>query len=165
MKRLPVNALNHFADTHRTYRHVEVANDTLLSELLTPGYWSNVAPILRRADLIDVIRQDLSLDVQFRVLSVDKGLPVLRLAVVRHADKEIEANIEAEQKLAVEQANAPAEELPEVPPDYKVGYVPAHGHFVQFKPTKDFIFTKQASRKAAILAAIAHAKKASQQAA
>lgn len=122
-KPLAVNALSMGgAEYQRTLYHVEVTPDVTVEDLLTPEFWQHHSDRLRRMDLVDVVNNDLTLDVQLRVHAVDTGLVTMAIRF----DASIPADLELEDETAGdEQAETPAT----LPPGYKTNFNPnASGH-------------------------------------
>lgn len=144
------------ADFSRAYRHIDVPNDTTIDDLLTPGFWAHHANTLMRKDLLDVLSEDLSLDVQLRVIETGIGFVTMRLCANRHPvkGKAPAPVVEAED----------ANDLPDVPAGYKVGWnVGKRNYYVQSNLVKpaQIVSDDHPSKRAAIESAIAYAAKVS----
>lgn len=157
MFKVSVTALRQQADYHRRVYHVVVPNDTLLSDLLRPGAWVHHADALKPGALVDVIREDMSLDVQLRVLASQRGLVDMRARMV-YNDRATEGELLAARSKGDEPE---AEEvLPEVPEGYKVYFAPKIRWAVQLKDTTQVIFKDLPSKSEAIRKAIEHQRHA-----
>lgn len=56
-----------------------VANDTLLEDILKPGWWANQTGKLRKGSKVTLMRHDMSLVVELRVLALEVGMVHVRL--------------------------------------------------------------------------------------
>lgn len=142
MKTLPPSKLQGADFARRTY-HVVVPNNTLLDDILRPGFWSqHAAEFAKKAGaLIDVVREDYSLDVQLRITRIDKDLVFVRALRV----------FEDNSNLAVGE-DAPSGTPPE---GYKVDQQPK-GWYAKRLSTGTLIAEALPSRAAAIEAAVKH---------
>lgn len=142
MKTLPPSKLAGADFVRRTY-HVVVPNDTMLEDIVKPIFWSQHAIELRtRAGaLIDVVREDYSLDVQLRIVRVDKDLVFVRPLRV-HEDN---SNL----------TTADGTDTREAPEGYKVDQTPK-GYYAKRLSTSTVIAEALPSRAAAIDAAVKH---------
>lgn len=145
------------AEYKRQSWHVVVPNDTLLTDILKPAFWVNVAPSCKPHALIDVMTPDGTLDVQLRVVKIVAGVMVVRPRFIWE-DKEARAHLYSKQGAAsVDDAGVVSEQP--VPAGYKVGWNPGKKlHYVQLKATGVKLKEDFATRPEAIGYAIAHAK-------
>lgn len=112
-----------------------VPNDTPLERILTPGYWANHWTRFtqqgqsnphepRLGGLIEVMREDMTLDVTLRVIGVGPGYVVVRAIGTPYVDDSQIGRAEADRERT--------DGLPEVPYGYKAyftskGDKPGHG--------------------------------------
>jgi len=149
------------AETERSYFHVEVDADVSLQDILTPAFWGHHASRVKRGTLIDVIRRDLTLDVQLRVLETGKGF--VKVRPIRVYEDEAAAAQIAETAARIEQINADDTVENEILPAdfYKISHVARGakaGFVVIYKPTDTRIAEAVALRPDAVRLALAHAK-------
>lgn len=156
MLRLQITAFAPSADYERGRHQATLPYDVTLEDIMVPGFWATVANRVKPGSIIEAFRPDYSLDVDLRVIKVEKGLVVVHLrgGYWRQEYEDRVSMLRANAAAAVEAANNP--DLPAVPPpdeglspDYKIGA--AGGRFyVQFKPTKESIFTGLLTRAEAV---------------
>lgn len=159
-KSLPVlraGQMQQTAEYHRSVRLLVVDNDTTLDDLLRPGFWAHYATTLKRYDIVEVIRQDFSLEVDLRVMGTDIGMAHVR---VRSITKLPTAEDEAMRTRQEKTAAKADMNLPELPPGYRVGFTPRHQHYAIWDETKEMVVKGQPNKLAAVQGAIEHAKKA-----
>lgn len=145
------------ADYKRQSWHVVVPNDTLLTDILKPAFWVNVAPSCKPHALIDVMTPDGTLDMQLRVVKIVAGVMTVRPRFIWE-DKEARAHLYAKQGGAPTAEDPAVSEAP-VPDGYKVGWNPGKKlHYVQLKATGVKLKEDFATRPEAIGYAIAHSK-------
>lgn len=148
---LHVNGLHVSADYTRTVYHVTVPNHVTLKDLLNPlAFGANFSTRLRRMDLIQVVTEDLELDVELRVVSVEDKLVHTRVRVISEA-RDIDGLDEEE----------PEEELPVLPDGYQVR--PVNGrYYVRLTSTNPPITLQTGieTKAEAYAYAVEHAKKA-----
>lgn len=154
-KALGANMLNR-ADIVRGNFIAIVPSDTTLDEVLTPAFWANHIPALTRPFArIEVIREDGTMDLDLRVLSVAPGMATVRML----------RGMKDDQNLGVAQADsaeAPGVDL-SLPDGYKTAFQPQgqnRGHLVRL-PNGDILTQGQPTKAAAAAIARAHFAKAS----
>lgn len=145
--------LNQTANYSREHRFVEVPNHITMDDLMRPGFWSNYSRQLRRRELVEVVREDDTLDVTLRVLKVEPGMVHMR---VHTASQLPDSGADAVHSIAAPKSEP--QPMPDPPPGYKFGYVPAHKHYAKWGD--EFVVSGQPTKQAAILGAIEHAKRA-----
>lgn len=117
----------------RSHYAVTVDNDVTLADVMTPGFWRDHSGAMRVGAVIEVRRQDETLDLTARVVSVTAGMVKLRAMFPPHND---ERNIKAGRKAAAKDAEDDGsthsldDEGGEIPVGYKVKFSPATGYFV-----------------------------------
>lgn len=161
--RLPTNALGVSADYVRQAFQVRVPNDHRLSDILRPGYWMNAAARVRPGDVIDVLREDMSLDVTLRVVKVGPGLVHVRLRFPGLVD---DSNLSESAETGTAGVNAAGQDvdLPdELKAIYKIGHAPNGEHkgfWVQLRETTEFVRRGLPSKAMAVSVAKQHAQEA-----
>ena len=132
----------------------DLPNDTMLDEVLAPGFWANHWHTVKRGARIEVMRSDNTLDVTLRCLGTAPGLvfvrpisePYVDNTNVEHAS-ELNANVD---HAAVDALNKRSTALQ---PSYKIGYADAgvdKGWWVQLKSTREIIQNKIITKTAAV---------------
>lgn len=146
-KVLIATALYNTADYDRPYFHVTVPNDVTLEDLQRPAFWAHHTTKLKVGALIDVVRENLSLDVQLRCLGAGVGFAKMR--VLREwEDKEVAKSV-ANEATGAEPETA-------LPPEYKITV--SRGSFtLTYVPTDIKLESNLKTRAAAVAAAKAHA--------
>lgn len=153
-KLCPANALSQAADYARQSWHVVVDNDVTLEDVLRPSFWAHHANKIQKFALIDVVSQDMTLDVQLRVLETGTGYVVTRVRIeFQDADKA------AERKAEAAAADAGAADTVALPDEYKIS-MGKGGFVVTYVPTDAKIATGKKTRAEAVTEAKAHATKA-----
>ena len=132
----------------------DLPNDTMLDEVLAPGFWANHWKDIKRGARIEVMRSDNTLDATLRCLGTAPGLVFVRLIGEPHIDNsnvelasELNANVDV---AAVEALNKRAADLQA---SYKIGYADAginKGWWVQLKSTREVIQNKIITKTAAV---------------
>ncbi len=153
-KTLPGGAMNKAAEFDRQYWHVTVDDDVTLADILKPAFWAHHAAKLSKMALIDVVRHDLTLDVQLRVVNVGVGYAVVRPLRVFEDEAAVSARMERE---AIDAGNAEQTKLPE---EYKITTLGKGGFTVTYVPTDAKIATGKKTRAEAVAVARDHAEKA-----
>jgi hypothetical protein len=155
--------LNQIARTEQVVADhtITVPNDTPLEELLKPGAYVEVHRLLSAGGILHVRSQDYELDMDLRVLKVENSLVFTRsIRIYESPDRKAAMKSSQEAAAAVAIADAT---IPPVPEGYKVGHRPngaEKGHYAQLMATSAFIASGLSNRRAAVMAAIDHAKKA-----
>ncbi len=157
MKTLAANSLKGTTFARQAWLAI-IPNDTTIEDVLKPGFYANFAsdpPVIKPYAIIELVTADGMLDVELRVIKVERGLVFVRPLRITEAKGRDEVLKElAEPKTA---DDAP---LPELPAEYKVGKIPANGlYYVQLKITGVTLVTGLSKHKAYEFA-IEHAKKA-----
>lgn len=156
---LPINALgrSNIEQYARRAYEVRVKNNTLLEDVLKPGYFGiHHYKELPAGSIITVLREDFTLDVTLRVYKSEPGLV---FTYVMQKPRHDDSNIEKAPAVAEAQQQAEAA-TPAVPEGYKVYHVPngaTKGWAVQLKDGGITIKTGLASRPMAVAVAIEHA--------
>lgn len=135
------------ADFARTYHHVTVPHDVTLDDIMRPGFWAHHATTLRKNDILDILTEDDSLDVQVRVTGVGIGMVFMRL--LRDDPRRL-----VERPAPEQGRNIVTDD--DVPEGYLVNFAPKHGHRVIFKETGMIISKDHKSRADALAKAIEH---------
>jgi len=140
----------------------DMPNDTMLEEILAPGFWANHWQAIKRGARIEVMRSDNTLDVTLRCLSTAPGLVFVRPIGEPYVDN---SNVE---QATLENANvdtAAVEALKQrvagLQRGYKSGYADAginKGWWVQLKSTREIIANKIMTKTAAVEFAEKHAQ-------
>ena len=138
------------ADYLRTYRHVVVPYDTTIEDIIRPGYWAHHSGTLRKGDILDILTEDDSLDVQVRVTGIGIGMVFMRL--LRDDPRRLE------KPAAKSPEDTSAATVDEVPEGYLVNFAPKHGHRVILKETGMIISKEHKSKADAIAAAFNHSR-------
>lgn len=159
VRRLMINAFSLDANYNRGVHQARLPFDVTLDDILVPSFWGQVANNLRPGSIIEAFRPDYSLDMQLRVTAVEKGMAQVHM-ISGYYRKENEEKVEAlraqsaETKVAIETVVPP-----ELAADYKIGYSPS-GFYVQFKVSKETIYSKLPTKADAINKALDHMKRA-----
>jgi len=151
-KTLAVNAFRKSgnADYVRTYHHVTVPYDVTVDDIMRPGFWAHHATALKKGDILDILTEDDSLDVQVRVTGIGIGMVFMRL--LRDDPRRLE------KPAAKSPEDTSAATVDEVPDGYLVNFAPKHGHRVILKETGMIISKEHKSKADAIAAAFNHAR-------
>ena len=138
----------------------DMPNDTLLEEILAPGFWANHWNTVKRGARIELLRVDNTLDVTLRVLGTAPGLVFVR-PIAMHVDN---SNVEQAtlenahiDTAAVEALNQRVAALQR---GYKIGYADGgvdRGWWVQLKSSREVIANKITTKTAAVEFAEKHA--------
>lgn len=129
-----------------------VSNETTYEEVMTPAYWQNHVPVLGQKPfaLVEVIREDGSMDLTLRCLSVKPGMALMRCLrkfVVEGKGKKADAaGLDA------------ADTSIELPPGYKHAHVPngaERGHMIRL-PNGEVLVRGGTTKKAVAERAWAH---------
>lgn len=142
------------AEYVRNTHHVTVPHDITIEDLMRPSYWAHHVERLNPPDLVDVMTEDGSLDVQLRVTG--KGTGYVEMRVVRAWLRE---------QPAAEEAEEPIGDALTPPDGYIVNHAPKTGWRVLTKEPHLEISRNHTSKLHAIQAAIEHAARANGQAA
>lgn len=139
----------------------DMPNDTLLEEILAPGFWANHWSSVKRGARIEVMRSDNTLDVTLRVLGTAPGLVFVRPISEPYVDN---SNVEQAtlenahiDTAAVEALNQRVAALQR---SYKIGYADGgveKGWWVQLKSSREVIANKITTKTAAVEFAEKHA--------
>lgn len=139
----------------------DMPNDTLLEEILAPGFWANHWQAIKRGARIEVMRSDNTLDVTLRCLGTAPGLVFVRPISEPHVDN---SNVEQAtlenahiDTAAVEALNQRVAALQR---SYKIGYADGgveKGWWVQLKSSREVIANKITTKTAAVEFAEKHA--------
>lgn len=140
----------------------DMPNDTLLEEILAPGFWANHWQKLKRGARIEVMRSDNTLDVTLRCLATAPGLVFVRPIGEPYVDNSnldlaIAENAHVD-TAAVEALNKRVAALQQ---GYKIGYADggiSKGWWVQLKSTREIIANKILTKTAAVEFAEKHAQ-------
>lgn len=124
MKQLPMNGLRG-ADYARTHYLVEVENDVTLEDVLTPAFWAHHHKQMPRLTVVEIVRKDLTLDGQFRVVRCEVGAVFLRPLghIINNEDNIKRAVADKEAQDIADGINL------DVPEGYKVKHAP-FGYYV-----------------------------------
>lgn len=144
-KALAATAMTRSADFVRTAHHVVVPVDVTMEDVTRPSFWAHHTGRLGKHDIVDVLSEDGSFDMQLRV--VDKGVGFVEMRVLREWQRE---------GAAAEEAG----DLPDVPDGYIVNHAPKTGWRVLTKEPHLEISRNHKSRREATEVAIVHAAKA-----
>jgi len=138
----------------------KIPNDTVLEDILKPGWLIHVAAKLKPFQRIELVTEDGMLDVDLRVLRIADGLVYTNPLRVTE-NKEARAYLAAARAKVASDATAAGEaELPPMPEGYKRGHSPANGYFVVMKATGKTIKTGLPTKIDAVQWATEHAKQA-----
>lgn len=152
-KVLAATAFSHTAEYDAPHFHVRVDNDVTLEDILRPAFWAHHAGKLRPFNVIDIVRENMSLDVQVRVTEIGVGFVAVR--VLRAWEDESIAAARAATLAAAETIGADVE----LPAEYKITH--SKGSFVlTYIPTDTRIGNGYKTRAGAVAAARDHAGKA-----
>ncbi len=151
---LPASALHRSAEYERSYWHVVVDDTITLDDLMRPAFWAHHANKLQRGHLVDVVRSDMTLDVQLRVLEAGVGFVVMRPRIVFEDEGAV---AERQARAAIDAGEAVEMVLPE---QYKITHTGRGGFTVTYVPTDAKIVTGKKTRAEAYAAAKDHAQKA-----
>lgn len=158
MKTLPAGSLKGTQFARQAWFAV-VPNDTTVDDILKPGFYAHFAsdpPVIKQHAVIELVTQDGLLDVELRVVKVERGLVFVRALRITEA----EGRAQVLKELAEPTAPVEGDALPEVPAEYKVGFAPGNKlYYVQLKATGQMLINGLTKRKAHEFA-IEHAKKA-----
>lgn len=143
---LTANALQSAAYARGSYLAI-VPNHITLDDVLTPAYWQHHVPALsgKPFPVIEVIREDGTLEVWLRVMSTKPGM-----AVVRPIFPAIVVGVDGARLKAAEAAKA-SEGAVVLPPGYKHAHVPQganRGHMLRL-PNGAVLTQGEATKKAA----------------
>lgn len=144
-KALSPTAMTRAADYVRTAHHVVVPVDVTMEDVTRPSFWAHHTGRLGKNDIVDVLSEDGSFDMQLRV--VDKGVGFVEMRVLREWQRE-----GAEEDAGLS--------LPDAPDGYIVNHAPKTGWRVLTKDPHLEISRNHKSKLEAIEAAIVHAAKA-----
>lgn len=151
-KVLPVLSLGQAEYTAPRF-HVRVDDDVTMDDIMRPAFWAHHAGKLRPFNTIEVVRQNLSLDVELRVIEVGTGFVVVR--PLRIWEDEAIAQARA---AAVESANTVGADTI-LPTEYKI--TTARGnHVLTYTPTDTKLGSSYKTHALAVAAAREHAVKA-----
>lgn len=146
------------ADLERPHLVAIVPSDTTFDEVMTPAYWQHhVATLSNRPfGRVEVVREDGTMDLDLRVVKASAGMVLMR-CLRKYLD---DSNLA---KTASPEAEN-AEPMPDLPDGYKWAHVPNganRGHMVRL-PNGEVLVQGKATKREAVLAAIAHHSIASQ---
>lgn len=152
-KVLAPTAVRHTAEYDAPRFHVRVDDDVTLEDIMRPAFWAHHAKTLRPFNVVEIVRQNMSLDMEVRVLEVGTGYVVVR--PLRFWEDKAVADARAQ---AVAAADAGGADVV-LPAEYKI--TSGRGSFVlTFIPNDTKLGSAYKSRAAAIVAAREHAAKA-----
>jgi len=152
-KTLPASAFsNNTADYARGYFHAVVDDSVTLDDLLTPAFWAHHTRSLTKMTLVDVVRQDMTLDVQLRV--IETGIGYVRMRPLRVFEDEVRAKEMADAAAAT--AGTDADEV-KLPAEYKITTAGKGGFTLTFVPSDAKIGEKIKTEAAAVQMAKDHA--------
>lgn len=138
-----------------------IPNDTLLEDILQPGWWLHYASghtMLKPFQIVELVTEDMLLDIELRVLKVSENLVYVR--PLRIFEDVARAGLRDQVKAAVE-ANASAADVPDwLKDDYKVGFSPKAQWYVTLKKANQTIKSGFKSKTEAVAYAIDHAGRA-----
>lgn len=154
-KVLPANAMSQAAEFSRRSYHVVVDNDVTLDDIMKPAFWAHHIPKLEKHALIDVVRNDGSLDVQLRVIETGIGFASMRPLRVWE-DGEVAADRAASE--AAIGAHNSAETA--IPPEFKITHNVKTGFTVTLAATGAVISKGHKLRGEAVASAKSYASKA-----
>ena len=139
----------------------DLPNDTLLEELLAPGFWANYWTSTKRGARIEAMRCDNTLDVTLRVLGTAPGMVFVRVIGEPHVDN---SNVEQAtlenarvDTTAVEALN---QRVTALQAGYKIGYADGgvdRGWWVMLKSNREVLVNKITTKTAAVEFAEKHA--------
>lgn len=140
------------ADLERPHHVAIVPSDTTFDEVMTPAYWQHHVATLssRPFGRIEVVREDGTMDLDLRVVKASAGMVLMR-CLRKFVD---DSNLS---KAAAPEAEN-AEPMPDLPDGYKWAHVPNganRGHMVRL-PNGEVLVQGKATKREAVLAAIAH---------
>lgn len=169
-KALPLSALGTSTDYDRKSFDVKVANSIRLEDILTPTWWMNCTTRLGVGDVVDVRREDGSLDVCLRVMKVGPGFVQMRPRFEPYVDNR---NLPLLDPMTGERNTAsntqdmvddqPVDLPPELQDSYKVGYAPngsEKGYYVLHRASSAMVRKGLSNKTMAIEIAKSHAKEA-----
>lgn len=131
------------ADFIRTYHHITVPTSVTVEDVLSPRFWSHHTGLLNHGDLIDILSEDDSLDMQVRVIG--KGVGMVFVRPLRVWKREDADEGEPEQ---------------DIPDGYAVSFAPKQKWRVILKDPDEIIFKDLPSKGVAIAKAVEHARQA-----
>lgn len=144
----------------RMVHSITIPNDVAYTDLLKPAYWGQLANQVKVGGIMEVQRVDPPLDVTFRIIAVERGMVHLRpLPYYRR---------EVEDKILAERGHVPTSEdeatarndaasvIPDGLEDYKIGMAGNSGFYVSYKPTRETLKSKIATKAEAVAFAVAH---------
>ena len=143
---------NNTADYARGYFHAVVDDTITLDDLLTPAFWAHHTRSLTPMTLVDVVRQDMTLDVQLRVLETGTGY--VRMRPLRVFEDEVRAKEMAAVAAAKDEVSAGVK----LPVEYKITSAGKGGFTLTYVPTDAKIAEKIKTHGAAVQMAKDHAK-------
>ena len=156
-KTLPASAMHNTADYERQAFHVVVEDHVTLEDIVRPAFWAHHAAKVKKLALIDVVRADMTLDVQLRV--IDVGVGYIKVRPLRiYEDKQA-----VKERKAAQDAGQDADEAAaaiKLPEEYKITATGKGGFTVTYLPNDAKIATGKRTRLEAIAVVKDHAEKA-----
>lgn len=76
---LPATALRHLADYSRSHYFVHVPYGVTVDDIMRPAFWAHHANKLKALDVVEVVAEDGSFDLELRVLDAQVGYVKMRL--------------------------------------------------------------------------------------
>lgn len=159
---LKSNALQNGGGIARFEWFAVIPNDTLVEDILKPGWWVHWASALKPMQRVELVSEDFLLDLDLRVIKVDNNLvwvKPLRITEDRAAGAGL---AEARAAIADKKAVDDKADLPDnLKDEYKVGFAPGNNlYYVTLKATKVTIKTGFKTKPDAIAFAVEHSKQA-----
>jgi hypothetical protein len=133
-----------------------VPNHRTFDEVMTPGFWAQCTGMMRQGYRVQVMRLDLTLDLELRVIEVKPGLVKMRVLRKYVSDENLRG---AKGAQASKAADDEADQALAMPDGYKYVHIPRGaeaGHAVQLKSTGEWLKKGLGSKAAAVAAANAH---------
>lgn len=139
----------------------DMPNDTLLEEILAPGFWANHWQAIKRGARIEVMRSDNTLDVTLRCLGTAPGLVFVRPIGEPHVDNSnVEQAVLENAHIDTAAVEALNQRVSDLQAGYKIGYADGgveKGWWVQLKTSREIIAKKITTKTAAVEFAEKHA--------